>query len=93
MEAVDPAALGLSRPKAADLRAGDSESSAAMIRAILDGKKGAPRDIVLLNAAAAAIVAGKSGQWPQALELAARSIDEGHAREALAGLVRLSHGT
>jgi anthranilate phosphoribosyltransferase len=93
MELVDPATLGLPRSAPEDLRVSDAASSAAMIRAMLDGKKGAPRDIVVLNAAAAAIVAGKAAQWPEALALAAGSIDSGRARQALANLVQYSQVT
>ena len=50
---VDPAALGLDRSKPEDLRGGDPAHNAAVVRAVLDGERGAVRDTVVLNAAAA----------------------------------------
>ena len=58
----DPASLGLPRASLADLRGGDAEHNAAVVRAVLAGERGPVRDIVLLNAAAAlAAAAGVPG--------------------------------
>ena len=92
-EHLDAATLGLPRPKPEQLHAGTVDESAAIIRAVLSGTPGAPRDIVLLNAAAAALVAEKASTWPDALALAAKSIDAGAAGVALQKLTEISCGT
>jgi len=84
---IDPAAFGMPYAKAADLAGGDAETNAAIIRDILDGKQGPQRDIVLLNAAAALWVAGKTDGIASALRLAAEAIDNGKAAQTLAKLV------
>jgi len=91
LEQVDAQRLGLSVPKPDELHVSSAEDSAAMIRDVLSGRKGPPRDIVVLNAAAAAMVAGKAADWAEGLRLAERSIDEGHAAEALEKLKRISN--
>lgn len=90
-EILDPASLGVSPPPAESLRAGSVEASVAIVREVLAGKRGPPRDIVVLNAAAAALVAAKAGAWPEGIRLAEESIDSGRARQALENLVRLSN--
>jgi anthranilate phosphoribosyltransferase len=80
---LDPADVGLSRASAEDLRGGDAAASASIARAILDGKPGARRDVVLLNAAAALEVAGRASGLAEGVELAARSIDSGDAGATL----------
>lgn len=89
---LDPVKLGVAPGKAEELLAADAAASAAMIRAILDGARGSARDIVVLNAAAAAQISGLARTWVEGLKLAAESIDSGKAREALGKLVRVSGG-
>jgi anthranilate phosphoribosyltransferase len=67
------------------------EQSAAMITRIVDGVSGAPRDIVVLNAAAALWTAHKTDDTKHAAELARQAIDSGAAKELLARLVEHSH--
>ena len=62
------------------------------LRALLQGRGGAYRDIVLLNAAAALIIAGRVADLKQGVELAESSIGEGRAEEALVALIEVSHG-
>ena len=62
-----------------------------MVRQVLDGQAGPPRDIAALNAAAAIMVAGLADDVPQGLELAQQSIDSGAAGQALDKLVTLSN--
>lgn len=81
--ALDPDDVGLSRASAEDLRGGDAAASASIARAILEGKPGARRDVVLLNAAAALEVAGRVSRLAEGVELAARSIDSGDAAATL----------
>jgi anthranilate phosphoribosyltransferase len=75
---LDPADYGL-RGDSAAYRGGTPDDNAAIILAILRGQPGARRDIVLLNAAAALVVAGKAGDIREGLALAAASIDSGAA--------------
>jgi anthranilate phosphoribosyltransferase len=73
----------------ADLRGGDREANAAMVRAILDGRERGPkRDAVQLNAAAALFVAGRTPSISEGWELAAKVIDSGAARAKLAELAQ-----
>ena len=80
---LDPAALGLATATPDDLLGGDAAASAAIARGILDGEEGRRRDVVLLNAAAALVVAGRTGSLGEGLSLAASSIDDGRARGTL----------
>jgi anthranilate phosphoribosyltransferase len=69
---------------------GTPAENAAAFRALLDGASGAYRDAVLLNAAAALVIAGKAASLPQGVEFAAESIDAGHARDKVLGLARIT---
>ena len=88
---VTPEDAGLARADIADLRGGDAEENAAALRALLDGAKGAYRDIVLLNAAAALVVADKAADLAEGAALAATVIDDGRAAKALAELVEATN--
>jgi len=70
----------------AALAGGDSTANAAITRDILAGAAGNKRNVVVLNAAAALICAGKAADFPTGIEMAAKSIDSGAAREKLANL-------
>ncbi len=87
----NPADFGVDVGDITELTIGSPQESAAMIRDVLAGKPGAPRDIVVLNAAAALIVAGKASNPEQAAVKAAEAIDSGDARELLKQLGELSH--
>lgn len=87
---VCPEDVGLARASIGDLRGGDREQNAQIIRAIFDGERGPRRDIVLLNAAAALVVGTRAHQLREGVELAERSLDTGAAREKLDRLVALS---
>ena len=89
---VTPEQAGLSRATLADLRGGDPAYNAAAIVALLDGAPGAYRDIVLLNAAAALIVAGKTATLAEGVKVAGEAIDSGAAKKVLARLVAVSNG-
>jgi anthranilate phosphoribosyltransferase len=87
---VSPADFGL-RPAARErMLGGGPEENAAIAREVLDGTPGPRRDVVLMNAAAAIVVGGRAGDWKQATELAAESIDSGKARQRLQALVEFS---
>lgn len=83
---IDALALGLDKASLDDLRGGNAEENAATTRAILSGATGPPRDIVLLNAAAALWVVEAVPSIEAGLARAARSIDEGAAEAKLDAL-------
>ena len=85
--AVTPEEAGLPRASLDAIRGGDAETNAAALTALLDGQAGAYRDIVLLNAAAALVVADRAETLAEGAVLAAAVIDDGRAAQALAGLV------
>lgn len=87
---VTPEEAGLPRATLDDLVGGDPEHNAAELRKLLDGAKGPYRDIVLLNAAAAFIVAGKVETLKEGAALGAETIDSGKARATLDKLVAAS---
>src|SRR6185312_6787929 len=88
---LDARELGLPRVAAEALRGGAPADNAAISRNVLAGRPGPQRDIVVLNAAAALLVAGLAADWPAAIGLAGESIDAGHARAKLEALARVSH--
>ncbi len=85
-----PEDFGLPRAGIGDLRGGDREQNAQIIRAILDGEPGPKRDVVLMNASAALVAGGRARDFKEGVELAGRSIDGGAARGKLQALVALS---
>ena len=87
---VTPEDAGLARVDIESLRGGDAETNAAALTALLAGQTGPYRDIVLLNAAAALLVADKASDLKQGVALAGAAIDDGKAAEALAGLARIT---
>jgi anthranilate phosphoribosyltransferase len=84
---ITPEAVGLPRVSLDDLRGGGPEENAAALKALLEGQRGPYRDIVLLNAAAAFLVAELTETLREGVQRAARAIDEGHALAALEGLI------
>ena len=87
---LDPGELGLARADADALAGGDVERNAAIAEAILGGERGPGRDVVLLNAAAALVVSGRSSDLREGIEEAARSIDSGAAARVLETWVDVS---
>ncbi|HEY5289013.1 MAG TPA: anthranilate phosphoribosyltransferase [Caulobacteraceae bacterium] len=87
---ITPEAVGLPRAALADLRGGDPAENAAALRALLAGAPGAYRDIVLINAAAAFLVADKVETLREGVDLAAESIDSGAAAAALDRLIAVT---
>jgi anthranilate phosphoribosyltransferase len=90
---VHPGDAGLPEARLDDLQAGTPEDAAIAMRALLRGERGPFRDIVLLNGAAAFIVACRAASLREGAALAAASIDEGHAEKALDGLIAASADT
>ena len=84
--AVDTVALGLTRASAANLAGGSPADNARITEAVLRGEPGARRDVVLLNAAAGLVAAGRVAGLAEGIDLAALTIDAGLATELLEGL-------
>lgn len=87
---VEPQQVGIECATLDDLRGGDADLNAIALRAMLDGKKGAFRDIVVMNAAGALVVAGKATTLAEGVEMAQTSIDSGAARHKLDELIALT---
>jgi anthranilate phosphoribosyltransferase len=87
---VDPVSLGLAPTTLEQLVGGDPAHNADVVRRVLGGERGAPRDIVVLNAGAALVVAGVAGSLDAGLDLAGAAIDDGRAADALERLCRVS---
>jgi anthranilate phosphoribosyltransferase len=89
---VTPEQAGLPRATLADLRGGDPTHNATAMRALLNGAKTAYRDVVVLNAAAAFIVADRAAKLPEGVKLAEAEIDSGRAGQTLDKLIAVSNG-
>jgi anthranilate phosphoribosyltransferase len=89
---VTPEDAGLPRATLDDIRGADPATNAARLTVLLDGRSGPLRDIVLLNSAAALIVAGRARDLRQGVDQAASSIDSGAARRCLERLVAITNG-
>ena len=87
---ITPEAVGLPRAAPADLRGGDPSENAAALRALLSGATGPYRDVVLLNAAAAFLVAERVETLREGVALAASSIDSGQAAMSLETLIEIT---
>ena len=85
---LDPKSLGIPYARLPDLTVNSVDESAAAIQEILRGNNSPRRDIAVLNAAAALVVAGKSPDMQPALQLAAEAIDSGAAMRTLETLIR-----
>ncbi len=88
---VTPEDAGLARASLDDIRGGDSDYNAAVMRAMLAGEHGAFRDIVLLTAAGSLIVAGKVEDLKAGAEMAAQAIDSGAAMDTLNRLIEITN--
>jgi anthranilate phosphoribosyltransferase len=86
-----PEDFGIPRTSLDPIRIHSAAESAAMIRSLLAGERGPARDIVILNAAAALLVAQSATEPTTAARRAAEAIDSGEAREILARLAQLTH--
>lgn len=84
---VTPEDAGLARSRPEDLKGGDPDHNAQALRDVLDGKQTAYRDIALLNAAAALIVAGKATDLKDGVAQASAAIADGRANQTLAALI------
>ncbi len=88
---ISPEDAGLPRAKSDALRGGDADHNAKALLDVLKGKKGPFRDVAILNAAAALVVAGKAKDLKEGAALAAKSIDSGEAEGRLDRLIGVSN--
>src|SRR6202034_4689662 len=88
---VTPEEAGLARVGGEGLKGGDANANAVALQSVLDGKPSPYRDVALLNAAAALIVAGRAKDLKEGLTLGIQSIDSGAAAERLKRLVAVSN--
>src|SRR5436190_18577023 len=89
---VTPEDAGLGRSGPGSLRGGDADANAAALRAVLEGKPSPYRDVALLNAAAALIVAGRAKDLKEGVAIGVKSLDGGAAAAKLKQLVAVSNG-
>ena len=87
---IAPEDVGLERATSEALRGGDADHNARALTAVLKGQRGAFRDVAVLNAAAALVVAGKAAELRDGVALAQASIDSGEAEGSLDRLVVVS---
>ena len=89
---VTPDDAGLPRANPDDLKGGDGAHNAKALMAVLDGERSAYRDIAVLNAAAALVVAGRAETLDEAARIVEAAIDDGRAKQVLDNLVKASNG-
>jgi anthranilate phosphoribosyltransferase len=88
---VHPTDFGVAKASPGDLTGGDASRNADIVRRLLEGERGAARDIVLLNAGAALFVADRAASVREGIALAAAAIDSGEAAATLERMTRASH--
>jgi anthranilate phosphoribosyltransferase len=87
---VTPEEFGIERASIEAIAGGDAAENARIIQEVLSGNKSPCRDVVLLNAAATLVAAGRANHLSDAMPLASKSIDSGAAREKLKALVEFT---
>lgn len=87
---VHPGDFGIAKAAPEALRGGSATDNARIIREVLEGRTGAPRDVVVLNAGCALFIAGHAASVSDGMRQAAQAIDAGAARATLTKLVTLS---
>jgi len=90
---IEPAKLGFENPCQEEIKGSDASANAAIIRDVLGSiERGARRNVVVLNSAAAIMVSGLAEDFESAIDLAAKSIDNGRAAQCLDKLIAISNG-
>jgi anthranilate phosphoribosyltransferase len=90
---VHPSDVGLPKASRGALAGGDAPVNAAIARAILNGEPGPRRDVVVLNAGAALLVAGRARDLREGIAMAGAALHDGRAAAALDAMVRASNVT
>jgi anthranilate phosphoribosyltransferase len=88
---ITPMEFGLSPAPIAAIAGGDATENARIVREVLGGEKSPRRDVVLMNAAAALVAAGRSEHLKDAVAVAAESIDSGKASQKLDALIQFTN--
>ena len=88
---MSPEEAGLGRTGGDGLKGGDADANAVALQSVLDGTPSPYRDVALLNAAAALIVAGKAKTLKEGVAIGAKSIDSGAASARLKRLIAVSN--
>jgi anthranilate phosphoribosyltransferase len=88
---VTPEDGGLPRANGDALKGGDAAANAVSLRGVLEGKPGAFRDVALLNAAAALVVAGRAKDLKEGVAIGTKSLDSGAAADRLLRLIAVSN--
>jgi anthranilate phosphoribosyltransferase len=83
---ITPEDFGLPRAPAEALRGGDPKTNAELLRRVLEGERGHHRNLVLANASAALVAAGKAHDFQEGVAIATEAIDSGAARRTLVAL-------
>ena len=89
---VTPEDAGLARAGGEALKGGDGDANAIALQSVLNGKPSAYRDVALLNAAAALIVAGRARDLKEGVAIGTKSLDSGAAAARLKHLIAVSNG-
>jgi anthranilate phosphoribosyltransferase len=89
---VTPEDAGLPRCEAGALKGGDADANAIALQSVLDGKPSPYRDVALINAAAALVVAGRARDLKEGVVIGAKSLDSGAAHARLKHLIAVSNG-
>ncbi|UUX92578.1 anthranilate phosphoribosyltransferase [Methanoplanus endosymbiosus] len=89
---LTPEEFGIQRAELSDISGGDAGRNAEIIRDILNGRRSACRDIVLMNSAAAIYISGNAGSIHDGIGMAEMSIDSGNAAEKLSRLIKATGG-
>jgi anthranilate phosphoribosyltransferase len=87
---LHPADVGLPKAPLGALRGGDARENARIIQQVLNGERGPARDVVLLNAGAALLIAGAAASVEEGIAQASRAIDRGDAKGTLERLIATS---
>jgi anthranilate phosphoribosyltransferase len=88
---IDPDDVGIARATSADIRGGEPEENAEAVRRVLAGDAGPHRDVVVLNAGAALVVAGRADDLAAGVDMADAAIGDGRAAATLERFVTVSH--
>ena len=89
---LHPQSLGMELGRPSEITSRGVKDNVAICHEILDGTKGARRNVVLLNSAAGLIAAGKVSDFGQGIGMAADAIDSGRAKAVLDGLISCTNG-
>jgi anthranilate phosphoribosyltransferase len=89
---ITPESVGLKRVKQDALRGGDAKANAEALLAVLNRKDGAYRDVAVMNAGAALVIAGVANDLKEGVALAQASIESGKAKARLEKLIKVSAG-